>query len=103
MDQIVQDVHAMLRAHEEIDQDQTLIVNFTGYGKSSLDFFVYTFTKTTNWVKFHEIKQDVMLRIIRIVHEHQADFAFPTTTVDGIGQLIPASGFPKPDRSDHPK
>ena len=103
MDQIVQDVHAMLRAHEEIDQDQTLIVNFTGYGKSSLDFFVYTFTKTTNWVKFHEIKQDVMLRIIRIVHEHQADFAFPTTTVDGIGQLIPASGFPEPDRSDHPK
>ena len=103
MDQIVQDVHAMLRAHEEIDQDQTLIVNFTGYGKSSLDFFVYTFTKTTNWVKFHEIKQDVMLRIIRIVHEHQADFAFPTTTVDGIDELIPASGFPEPDRSDHPK
>lgn len=103
MDQIVQDVHAMLRAHEGIDQDQTLIVNFNGYGKSSLDFFVYTFTKTTNWVKFHEIKQDVMLRIIRIVHEHQADFAFPTTTVDGIGQLIPASGFPEPDRSDHPK
>ena len=103
MDQIVQDVHAMLRAHEEIDQDQTLIVNFNGYGKSSLDFFVYTFTKTTNWVRFHEIKQDVMLRIIRIVHEHQADFAFPTTTVDGIGQLIPASGFPEPDRSDHPK
>ena len=103
MDQIVQDVHAMLRAHEEVDQDQTLIVNFNGYGKSSLDFFVYTFTKTTNWVRFHEIKQDVMLRIIRIVHEHQADFAFPTTTVDGIGQLIPASGFPEPDRSDHPK
>ena len=103
MDQIVQDVHAMLRAHEEIDQDQTLIVNFNGYGKSSLDFFVYTFTKTTNWVRFHEIKQDVMLRIICIVHEHQADFAFPTTTVDGIGQLIPASGFPEPDRSDHSK
>ena len=69
--------------HEEIDQDQTLIVNFTGYGKSSLDFFVYTFTKTTNWVKFHEIKQDVGC-IIRIVQEHQADFVFPTTTVDGI-------------------
>jgi len=103
MDQIVQDVHAMLRADGEIDRDQALIVNFNGYGKSSLDFFVYTFTKTTNWVKFHEIKQDVMLRIIRIVHEHQADFAFPTTTVDGIGQLIPASGFPEPDRSDHPK
>ena len=103
MDQIVQDVNAMLQGHEEIDQDQTLIVNFNGYGKSSLDFFVYTFTKTTNWVKFHEIKQDVMLRIIRIVHEHQADFAFPTTTVDGINQLVPASGFPEVEQGDHPK
>ena len=103
MGQIVRDVHAMLQQHEEVDQDQTLIVNFNGYGKSSLDFFVYTFTKTTNWVKFHEIKQDVMLRIIRIVHEHQADFAFPTTTVDGIDQLIYSPDFPEPQQGDCPK
>lgn len=103
MGQIVRDVHAMLQEHEEVDQDQTLIVNFNGYGKSSLDFFVYTFTKTTNWVKFHEIKQDVMLRIIRIVHEHQADFAFPTTTVDGIDQLIYSPDFPEPQQGDCPK
>ena len=103
MGQIVKDVHAMLQEHEEVDQDQTLIVNFNGYGKSSLDFFVYTFTKTTNWVKFHEIKQDVMLRIIRIVHEHQADFAFPTTTVDGIDQLIYSPDFPEPQHGDCPK
>ncbi|MEC7125364.1 MAG: mechanosensitive ion channel family protein [Pseudomonadota bacterium] len=103
MGQIVRDVHAMLQEHEEVDQDQTLIVNFNGYGKSSLDFFVYTFTKTTNWVKFHEIKQDVMLRIIRIVHEHQADFAFPTTTVDGIDQLIYPPDFPEPQQGDCPK
>ncbi|MEC7893061.1 MAG: mechanosensitive ion channel family protein [Pseudomonadota bacterium] len=103
MGQIVRDVYAMLQEHEEVDQDQTLIVNFNGYGKSSLDFFVYTFTKTTNWVKFHEIKQDVMLRIIRIVHEHQADFAFPTTTVDGIDQLIYSPDFPEPQQGDCPK
>ena len=103
MGQIVRDVHAMLQEHEEVDQDQTLIVNFNGYGKSSLDFFVYTFTKTTNWVKFHEIKQDVMLRIIRIVHEHQADFAFPTTTVDGIDQLIYSPDFPESQQGDCPK
>ena len=103
MGQIVRDVHAMLQEHEEVDQDQTLIVNFNGYGKSSLDFFVYTFTKTTNWVKFHEIKQDVMLSIIRIVHENQADFAFPTTTVDGIDQLIYPPDFPEPQQGDCPK
>lgn len=84
---IVADVKAMLESHEEIDSSQTLIVNFNTYAASSLDFFIYTFTKTTNWIKFHQIKQDVMLRVIEIVHAHGADFAFPTTTLDGFGAL----------------
>jgi MscS family membrane protein len=45
---------------------------------------VYTFTKTTDWVRFHEIKQDVMLKIIEVVQSHDADLAFPTITLDGI-------------------
>ena len=84
---IVADVKAMLESHDEIDSAQTLIVNFNTYAASSLDFFIYTFTKTTNWINYHEIKQDVMLRIIEIVHAHGADFAFPTTTLDGFGGL----------------
>lgn len=88
---IVEDIKTMLKSHDEIDTTQTLIVNFNSYAASSLDFFVYTFTKTTNWVRYHEIKQDVMLKIIEIVHSHDADFAFPTTTLDGIHGLIPAS------------
>lgn len=85
---IVNDVKKMLQSHEEIDTNQTLIVNFLTYASSSLEFFIYTFTKTTNWVRFHEIKQDVMLKIIEIVHSHGADFAFPTTTLDGIDRLV---------------
>ena len=93
MDAIVRDVKAMLRSHEEIDQKQTLIVNFLSYGPSSLDFFIYTFTKTTNWIRFHEIKQDVLLKIVDIVHSHDADFAFPTTTLDGIDGLLRKSAI----------
>jgi len=88
MDGIIRDVKEMLQNHKEIDKSQTLIVNFNKYATSSLDFFVYSFTRTTNWVKFHEIKQDVLLKIIEIVHSHDADFAFPTTTLDGIQQLV---------------
>ncbi|NQV68701.1 MAG: mechanosensitive ion channel [Pseudohongiella sp.] len=84
MGAIVEAVRDMLRNHEEIDSSQTLIVNFNSYAASSLEFFIYTFTKTTDWIRFHEIKQDVMLKIIEIVHAHDADFAFPTTTLDGI-------------------
>ncbi|PIE25350.1 MAG: mechanosensitive ion channel protein MscS [Neptuniibacter caesariensis] len=78
---IIEAVKAMLRSHPEIDTKQTLIVNLDKFGPSSLDFFVYTFTKTTNWIQFHEIKQDVMLKIMQIIEEQGAEFAFPTTTV----------------------
>lgn len=81
MDGIVRDVKEMLQQHPEIDQDQTLIVNFNSFAPSSLDFFIYTFTKTTNWVRFHEIKQDVLLKVIEIISRHGAEIAFPTSTV----------------------
>lgn len=81
MGTIVEDVREMIRTHPEIDADQTLIVNFTAFAASSLNFFVYCFTRTKEWIKYHEVKQDVMLRIIEIIEKHGAECAFPTTTV----------------------
>ncbi len=78
---IITDVRAMLESHPDIDANQTLIVNFNQFGASSLDFFIYTFTKTVNWVRFHEVKQDVLLQVMAIIHQHQADIAFPTQTI----------------------
>lgn len=80
--QIISDVKAMLANHPDIEQGQTQIINFDNIGASTLNFFVYVFTKTTNWVEYHGIKQDVLLKIFAIVHEHGADLAFPTTTLD---------------------
>lgn len=78
---IVADVKAMLQSHEAIDLGRTLIVNFVSCGPSSLDFFIYTFTKTTDWVTFHAIKQDVLLQVLGIIESHGAEVAFPTRTV----------------------
>jgi len=94
MKAIVEGVKAMLLEHPEIDTTQTLIVNFNGYAPSSLDFFVYTFTKTTNWVRYHEIKQDVLLKILAIVDEHGAECAFPTSTVH-IPQALAIESCPE--------
>ena len=87
---IVENVKAMLQSHPEIDAGQTLIVNFNQFAPSSLDFFVYTFTRTTEWIRFHEIKQDVMLKIIDIIASHGAECAFPTSTI----HLAAASAAP---------
>lgn len=81
MGAIVDDVKAMLKGHPEIDQSQTMIVNFNRFNDSSVDFFVYTFTRTTQWVHYHEVKQDVLLRIAEIIERHGAEIAFPTRTL----------------------
>ncbi len=44
-------------------------------------FFVYTFTKTTDWADYHKIKQDVLLKIMEIIEAHGAQVAFPTSTL----------------------
>jgi MscS family membrane protein len=81
MDNVVAEVQAMLKDHEEIDAEKTMIVNFNEFSDSSVDFFVYCFTKTTQWVKFHEVKQNVMLRIAEIIAANNAEIAFPTSTI----------------------
>lgn len=87
MRDIIQAAKEMLQQHEDIDTEQTLIVNFNALSASSLDFFIYAFTKTTNWVEFHTVKEDVLLRVIDIIHDHDADIAFPTRTLDGLDVL----------------
>jgi|TARA_B110000444_G_scaffold121652_1_gene114461 MscS family membrane protein len=87
MEEIVSDVHKMLVEHEEIDKNKTLIVNFDSFAPSSADFFIYTFTKTTKWVQFHEIKQDVLLKVSSIIESHDAEIAFPTSTLHMVSDL----------------
>ncbi len=81
MADIIGEVKTMLTAHPDIDQSQTMIVNFNSFAPSSLDFFIYTFTRTTDWIEYHEVKQDVLLKVSEIISAHQAEIAFPTSTL----------------------
>ncbi|GHT92298.1 mechanosensitive ion channel protein MscS [Betaproteobacteria bacterium] len=75
---VVEDIRTMLAQHPEIDPAQTLIVNLNQLGEYSLDLMIYTFTRTTEWVKYQVVKQDVLLQIAAIIERHGAQIAFPT-------------------------
>jgi len=105
---VVAKVKEMLKSHPDIDTSQTLIVNFDSFGASSLDFFIYTFTKTTDWIEYHTVKQKVLVEIINIIEGEGAEFAFPTSTVH-LPELVhkglfsedaPSSGTIHPERPD---
>ena len=81
MEGIVTGVREMLQQSDEIDQQQVLMVNFVTFGPSSVDFFIYAFTKTVDWQTYHEVKQGILLNIAQIIERHNAEIAFPTQTL----------------------
>ena len=81
MQVITTQIEKMLIDHSEIDTNKTLMVNFNTFAPSSLDFFIYTFTKTKNWEEYHSIKQDILLKIMKIIADNGAEIAFPTSTI----------------------
>jgi len=91
MEPIAAEVKAMLQNHPEIDADQTIIVNFNSFGPSSLDIFLYAFTKTKVWARYHEIKQDILLKVADIIARHGAEIAFPTRTLHVISDSATVS------------
>ncbi|EOA4402220.1 mechanosensitive ion channel family protein [Citrobacter amalonaticus] len=78
---IVNAIRQMLQTHADIDQQQTILVYFNGFGDSSLNIMVYCFTRTTVWEEWLAVQQQVYLNIIDIVQSHGADFAFPSQTL----------------------
>ena len=106
---IITSVKDMLSTHPDIASDQTLIVNLIDFADSSIEFFVYCFTNTTDWVAFHGVKQDVMFQIFEIIDKAGAEIAFPTKTVhleQASGALSGSPEFLKaqeiPDKIHHP-
>lgn len=78
---IVDDIRTMLIQNDKIDTSQTLLVYFNQFADSSLNIMIYCFTKTTVWSEWLSVQQEVYLKMITIVHQHGADFAFPSQTV----------------------
>ena len=78
---IIQDVNNVLESNPDIDQTQKAKVYFKSFSASSCDFFIYAFTITKDWEEFLRIKQDVLLKVAGIIEAHDAEIAYPTTTI----------------------
>ncbi len=77
---LVSDIENYLKANKDIDQE-FMLVKFTEFNNSSLDLFIYCFTVTTDWTQHLAVKQDVNLRIMKMVEEKGMSIAYPTQTI----------------------
>jgi MscS family membrane protein len=81
MRNILLDIKTMLRNHEGISQKSTMLVNFTSFDDSSLGILIYTFSNTAVWRKYMDIREDVNLKIMKIIEDNNAEFAFPSQSI----------------------
>jgi MscS family membrane protein len=70
----------MLHAHPKIHSD-SVRVRLSDFGASSLDIGVRIFALTRDINEFHAIREDVYLRMSRIVQDSGTGFAFPSQTL----------------------
>lgn len=80
LEKCVNDIRNMLHNHSEI-HPETIFVNFDAFGDSSLNIFLYFFTKTTVWEEFLQVKEDVNLKIMSILENEGVAVAFPSASI----------------------
>ena len=66
----------------KIDQNHSCFVRVEKFNDSSIDILIYCFTNTNSWDDYLKIKEDLILKINKIVEiENSASFAFPSSSI----------------------
>jgi MscS family membrane protein len=73
---VLDGLEQVLRSHRKIWPDLVL-VRFAGFGDSSIDIEVLCWFQTTDYDRFRDYRQDVLLGFMRVVADSGASFAFP--------------------------
>lgn len=80
MENILKDIREMLKNHPDIHQDN-IMIHFDEFESSSLSIFCYFFTTTTVWAEFLAVRENVNLKLMKIVEKNGASFAFPSQSL----------------------
>ena len=63
------------------NQNASFYVRIDSFSDSSIDMLVQTFTITNDWAEFLKIKENLAVKIIEIVENNEAGFAFPSQSL----------------------
>ncbi len=59
----------------------TMLVYLDKFSNSSIDILIYTFSKTTDWQEWLEVKEDILYKIWKILEDNNLEFAFPSQSI----------------------
>ncbi len=76
----IEGIKNIIQANPSTRKDYFHVV-FNGYGSFSLDIMVYYFLTVPDWTDELIEKQNIFLEILRLAHNLEVDFAYPTQTL----------------------
>ncbi len=77
---VLAEIRKLLYSHPRIETE-TARIRFAGFGESSLDLDLFCYVKTLDSVEFTAIREDVLLRIMKVVDDSGTSFASPSRNV----------------------
>jgi MscS family membrane protein len=80
MEELLRRIRELLKNDEGVDPD-FFLVRFTDFGASSLDIFLYYFTKSIKWDEHLGVRERVNLNIMRNIRDMGLSIAFPTRSI----------------------
>lgn len=79
MHKISKEIETYVNGHSSTSNDT--LVTFDSFGESALNIQVLYFIEIVDYNDYMHIREDINYRIMQIVAENKAEFAFPTQTV----------------------
>lgn len=76
----VNKIKELLENHPDVHPD-LIMVRFEQFADSSLDIFIYFFTKTKVWSEFLAIREDINFKIMEILEGEGVSVAFPSRSI----------------------
>lgn len=98
LEKLMEDLRAMLAASPHT-YEESVIVELTGFGASSIDLLVSAYLRTADTLVFYKMQNDLNLDVMDIVRADGLDFAFPSTSV--YVKEVPAAQRPEQEVQTH--
>ena len=77
---ILVELRKILYAHPKVNPDPAR-VRFLGYGSDSLNVELFAYVLAADWNEFLGIKEDINLRLAKVIEDSGSGFAFPSQTI----------------------
>jgi len=81
VEKLTEQMKLMLSEHPGVDKKQPFMVSLYEFGPSSLDIQLDAFTKATKRIDYQIVRQDILMKVLAIIHENGAECAYPTHTL----------------------